>query len=154
MTRESHPRPRWLIPQWPAPATVRALCTLREGGVSDGAYASLNLATHVGDDPAAVLRNRTLVRESAQLPAEPTWLNQVHGIDVWEGTAAQTPPEADASVARRSNEIQNGVMLLTRARGSRCSAPTSGRQSPRASQTMKSAAIFCRNAWAGCSVGW
>lgn len=40
---------------------VRAVVTTRAGGTSAGAYDSLNLGDHVGDDPAAVLRNRDLV---------------------------------------------------------------------------------------------
>jgi YfiH family protein len=35
-----------------------AVVTTRHGGVSTGAYGSLNLAGHVGDDPAAVTENR------------------------------------------------------------------------------------------------
>ncbi len=35
-----------------------ALVTTRDGGVSEGPYASLNLALHVGDDPSCVLENR------------------------------------------------------------------------------------------------
>ncbi len=46
----------WLTPHWPAPAAVRALSTLRSGGVSVAPYASFNLGAHVGDEPAAVAR--------------------------------------------------------------------------------------------------
>ncbi|MCX7172110.1 MAG: laccase domain-containing protein, partial [Proteobacteria bacterium] len=44
----------WITPDWAAPPAVHALVTTRAGGVSLGAYAGLNLAEHVGDDPAAV----------------------------------------------------------------------------------------------------
>jgi hypothetical protein len=37
---------------------VTAVVTTRHGGVSQGAYASLNLGGHVGDDPEAVAENR------------------------------------------------------------------------------------------------
>lgn len=37
---------------------VTAVITTRHGGVSSGAYASLNLGDHVGDDHAAVVENR------------------------------------------------------------------------------------------------
>ena len=40
----------FIVPNWPAPARVRAASTLRGGGVSQGPYASLNLGTAVGDD--------------------------------------------------------------------------------------------------------
>jgi YfiH family protein len=94
----------WLTPHWDVPAHVRAISTLRAGGgVSTGAYASLNLAQHVGDDPAHVRANRAWLREAAQLPQEPLWLEQVHGIDVAVNSASRStvagPPRADAAVA-------------------------------------------------------
>lgn len=94
----------WIVPDWPAPASVRALMTTRGGGVSQGPYASLNPATHVGDDPAAVAENRRRLR--AGLPGEPLWLNQVHGVAV-AGFAenASSLPTADASVARRPGQV-------------------------------------------------
>jgi YfiH family protein len=67
----------WLIPDWPAPASVRAVCTTREGGVSSGHYASLNLGGHVGDDAAMVEANRQLLRKA--INAHPVFLEQVHG---------------------------------------------------------------------------
>jgi len=84
-----------ILPDWPAPANVRACTTTRQGGVSVGAYASLNLGDHVGDDPAHVTENRARLRRVLALPAEPLWLTQVHGIAVAEGQGGC----ADASVA-------------------------------------------------------
>jgi len=69
-------------PDWPAPAQVRAVFTLRRGGVSRPPYDSLNLGLHTGDDPAAVIENRRRVREALRLPREPAWLTQVHGTVV------------------------------------------------------------------------
>jgi YfiH family protein len=69
-------------PDWPAPPRVRALTTTRDGGVSTGAWASLNLGLHVGDDPASVRANRRRLVAAANLPAEPIWLEQVHGTHV------------------------------------------------------------------------
>jgi YfiH family protein len=74
--------PSFLSPDWPAPAAVHAVVTTRGGGVSHGPYASLNLATHVGDEPSAVAANRARLREALALPAEPAWLEQVHGTRV------------------------------------------------------------------------
>lgn len=89
----------WLRPDWPAPEHVRALVTTRKGGVSRGAYASLNLGAHVGDDPAAVAENRRRLVEAATLPAEPTWLSQVHGLGVAKLSADSRPGiEADAAM--------------------------------------------------------
>ncbi len=74
--------PEWLVPDWPVPAGVRAVMTTRRGGVSVGPYASFNLATHVGDDVSAVTANRHRLRHALGLPAEPAWLEQVHGTTV------------------------------------------------------------------------
>ena len=90
---------------WPAPARVRTLVTTRDGGVSLAPYASLNLGQHVGDDPAAVAENRARLR--ACLPAEPFWLNQVHGIGVQEACAdaPDVPPDADAGLTRQPGVV-------------------------------------------------
>jgi YfiH family protein len=69
-------------------------------------YASLNLGSHVGDEPAAVLRNRLLLEQDAALPATPAWLNQVHGTAVldlskWQGELAT----ADAAVSRQVGQV-------------------------------------------------
>ena len=92
-----------VIPDWPAPANVRALQTTRAGGVSVGAYAALNLGDHVGDDPAAVARNRALLR--ATLPADPVWLKQVHGNSVADADHAIGVAEADAALARKPGKV-------------------------------------------------
>ena len=83
-----------LIPDWPAPARVRALITTRAGGVSAPPYAALNLGTHVGDEPAAVAENRRRLAE--HLPAEPVWLDQVHGVSVYH---ADSRPAFDPATA-------------------------------------------------------
>ena len=70
--------PDLLTPDWPAPPNVRALQTLRPGGCSAAPWDSFNLGDHVGDDPARVAANRAALRR--HLPAEPLWLQQVHGI--------------------------------------------------------------------------
>ena len=89
----------WIAPDWPVPEHVRVLSTLRAGGVSEGPYASLNLAAHVGDRADAVAANRLLLREAAHLPAEPLWLEQVHGIEVVRHEGQAAGPRADAAVA-------------------------------------------------------
>jgi YfiH family protein len=92
--------PGLIIPDWPAPARVKAAATLRTGGVSKGTFASFNLGAHVGDDANAVTENRRLLKAALQLPAEPTWLNQVHGTTVANAMeTAGARPSADASIA-------------------------------------------------------
>lgn len=73
----------WLQPDWPAPASVGALCTTRNGGHSAPPYDSLNLGSHVGDTTADVLRNRTQLKEMLA-PVRPLYLNQIHGTEIVE----------------------------------------------------------------------
>ena len=78
---------------------MRAFVTTRSGGVSEGAYASMNLGLRGGDDPGRVARNRAIVR--GHLPAEPRWMAQVHGTDVahLDRLEEGQVPSADAAVA-------------------------------------------------------
>jgi purine-nucleoside/S-methyl-5'-thioadenosine phosphorylase / adenosine deaminase len=104
-------KPVWIEPDWPAPAGVRALSTLRGGGVSAAPYASLNLGAHVGDAPEAVAENRRALVAAAGLPAEPAWLAQVHGVEVVDLDAvghagiSGSPPRADAAFTRRTGRV-------------------------------------------------
>ncbi|RJG06278.1 peptidoglycan editing factor PgeF [Noviherbaspirillum cavernae] len=93
-----------IVPDWvDVPANVAAFSTLRRGGVSHAPYddvagsGGMNLGTHVGDNPDDVRLNRALLR--TLLPAEPAWLNQVHGITVVDAATAAGSPDADASIA-------------------------------------------------------
>ena len=70
----------WIVPGWPAPGSVRAVCTTRQGGVSLPPYDSLNLGDHVGDDAGAVERNRAVLK--AAIGSRPVFLRQVHGSAV------------------------------------------------------------------------
>ena len=97
------PHPDWIVPDWPAPAGVKALITTRAGGVSQGPYASFNLGLRTGDDPRAVAANRD--RLNALLPQQPRWLRQVHGAGVVEADALTDVPEADAAIARRPGTV-------------------------------------------------
>ena len=99
-----------LIPKWHAlPDKVGALSTLRSGGCSLTPYddgsgkGGVNLGLHVGDDPAKVLHNRSLLR--SYLPAEPAWLTQVHGNLVLDASEVQGVPQADASFTTQSGVV-------------------------------------------------
>lgn len=92
-----------LKPDWSAPDRVRALSTTRAGGVSGRPWDSLNLGSHVEDNPDNVQQNRLRLAESADLTSERIgWLNQVHGTDVVELTPDNVGQiaEADASYTR------------------------------------------------------
>ena len=98
--------PAWIEADWPAPPGVRAVSTLRTGGASQGVYASFNLGSHVGDAPENVAVNRRLLRQSLGLPAEPFWLNQVHGKAVIPAQReAGLPPDADASFSDEAGVV-------------------------------------------------
>ncbi|WP_263223936.1 peptidoglycan editing factor PgeF [Pseudomonas alabamensis] len=87
-----------LLPDWPAPASVRACVTTREGGVSRPPYDTFNLGDHVGDDPVAVAENRR--RLSDAFAIQPAWLKQVHGVVVADADPGRVD-EADASWTER-----------------------------------------------------
>ncbi|QAX86966.1 peptidoglycan editing factor PgeF [Pseudomonas sp. DTU12.3] len=70
----------WLTPDWPAPASVKACVSTREGGVSEAPFDSLNLGDHVDDRPEAVAENRRRLTDHFSI--QPAWLQQVHGIAV------------------------------------------------------------------------
>jgi YfiH family protein len=89
-----------LEPDWPAPAGVNAAVTTRTGGVSQGDFASLNLADHVNDAPDAVDENRKLLQQHLQLTAKPAWLQQVHGAEVVQADGIHTQTQADAAWTR------------------------------------------------------
>jgi YfiH family protein len=93
----------WLIPDWPAPAGVHAVCSTRAGGVSCAPYDSLNLGDHVGDDPVHVAANRVIFQQA--IGAQPVFLNQVHSTQVLQLDAA-TP---HASVADACLTDQPGL---------------------------------------------
>ena len=78
-----------IVPEWPAPSSVRALVTTRASGdMARGSPARAGLQTHV--------------------PADPVWLRQVHGTAVADADAPRTgnqEPVADASFARKRGTV-------------------------------------------------
>lgn len=90
----------FIRPDWPAPASVFALCTTRSGGSSLPPYDSFNIAHHVGDDPESVAANRSLLADALPLEHSIQWLEQVHGVKVVEACNAGEGdgyPVADAA---------------------------------------------------------
>ena len=53
--------------------------SLREGGVSQGPFSSLNLSVSVGDDESAVRENHARLLGAAGLEAPVVTAHQVHG---------------------------------------------------------------------------
>lgn len=93
----------WIAPDWPAPPSIRAIITTRNGGVSRGAYASFNLGLRCDDDPAAVAANRARLQQ--HLPQPPKWLHQIHGATVADADTLGDETDADASVARNAGTV-------------------------------------------------
>lgn len=79
------------------------MSTTRCGGLSLAPWHGFNLASHVGDDPRAVAANRVLLRR--ELPAEPVWLEQVHGTRCVEAAPRVSGAQADASFTRRRGTV-------------------------------------------------
>ena len=117
-------RNEWEIipPDWPAPARVRSAFTLRTGGVSVSPYDSLNLGAHVGDAGDAVAENRRRVRERLGLPAEPVWLQQVHGIEVADLDVRQPGVPQPGAVASEREGLSGGSSVSPRAEPPRADA--------------------------------
>jgi YfiH family protein len=90
---------------WRTPPGVCAAFTTRVGGVSAPPWDSFNIGAHVGDDTAAVVANRARLRAALALPAEPAWLEQVHGTAVSNLDAPSPARQADAAVTRERGRV-------------------------------------------------
>ncbi len=128
---DSELNPDWLVPDWPAPARVHALCTTRAGGCSQAPFDSFNLGTHVGDRATDVAANRAALRQA--IGAQPVFLSQVHRTRVVTLSAASPPDcEADGCVTEQSGMACTIMVadclpvLLTNRQGSAVAAAHAG----------------------------
>lgn len=95
-----------IVPEWPLPEGVAACSSTRVGGVSQGAWDSLNLGAHCGDNPEHVDENRERMFAAGKLPSKPIWLEQVHGKDVLHLTREPyASKRADASYSNTSGTV-------------------------------------------------
>ncbi len=101
--------PDWLVPDWPAPARVRAVFTTRNGGVSKPPFDSMNLGRPSGDDVAAVDVNRG--RLQTALGVQPIYLSQVHGVTTVELREFSEPGVLEADACTSATE---GVVCTIR----------------------------------------
>ena len=84
----------WIVPDWPAPATVRAVVTTR--GDSAAPFGDFNLALHVADGSRRVQANRDELQRLLAVN-QLQWLQQVHGASVISlPCSTAVTPEADA----------------------------------------------------------
>jgi len=95
-----------VLEPWREPGLVAGFVG-RKGGVSEGAFASMNLSDLIGDDPGAVAENWRRLRASLALNLTFARLVQVHGIEVITVTRdnAVERPRADAMVTREPGVI-------------------------------------------------
>jgi polyphenol oxidase len=103
-------RSGFIHPDWAAPSCVRAMMTVRRGGVSTGPYGvppagdgGMNVGFGSGDAPESVRENRLRLRRA--LPGEPRWLKQVHGALVVDAERVEDPVAADASFTSRPGVV-------------------------------------------------
>ena len=90
---------------WEAPKNIVAFSTTRLHGNSPTPYASLNLGDHCGDNTNNVHHNRQRLMTDQQLPAEPTWLRQVHGNKAVKINRDSPIYTADASYTTHTNTL-------------------------------------------------
>ncbi len=85
--------------RWSGVAGVTAAFSGRRGGVSEGAYASLNLGLRSGDDPGRVAENRRrFCAAGAAEPARTSSCHQFHSAIVQEADADPDRPFDDTAV--------------------------------------------------------
>ena len=114
-----------------ATSDVRFAFTERTGGVSEDVYSSLNLGSHVGDDPFAVQENRRRALEAmGAIECEHNLLvpNQVHGdhivtvtsngADDLEAVREQIAEGCDAIVCTAHDVPVLALLCRLRSRGS------------------------------------
>ena len=84
--------------------------TLRSGGKSLPPYDSLNLATHVNDNPTAVEQNRQLLFEALGFPHVPVIVpNQVHGTNLV--SVQETAPEQWQDYQLLAKQGADGIIV-------------------------------------------
>ena len=120
-----------IIPDWDAPEHITAVCSTRHGGDSTGPFSSLNLATHVEDDPELVRRNRQHFKQRLGLPHQPQWLEQTHSTRVID-LDKDSSRDGDAAHTRKARRVAVVMtadclpVLFTDAAGSEVAAAHAG----------------------------
>lgn len=92
----------------------------RKGGSSEPPYASLDLAAHVGDDPAVVDANRMVLLHAlgiGHLAGRLTSAEQVHGLRVAEVSAAEAGMGASVRAGDMRPPVPATDALVTRVAG-------------------------------------
>ena len=100
-----------------APQGVEVAFSTRDGGVSEGPYASLNLGILTEDDPGRVVENRRRLCDAVGIASErATMAFQVHGTRITEArpTGVVTPgTDYEQCDGLWTDEPGQGLMLVT-----------------------------------------
>ncbi len=132
----------FLPADWPAPPGVSAGTTPRDGpGVSLPPFDRFNLGEHCGDAPSAVSANRAALRRMLDLPGEPHWLRQVHGIGVVRVEGAAEPARSRVQLEPRVHSI-HGWLPPEAAQRSKL------RSTPECTSAVEPSLLGCRSAQA------
>jgi purine-nucleoside/S-methyl-5'-thioadenosine phosphorylase / adenosine deaminase len=95
--------------RWDAPGPYEVVFSTRMGGVSNGAYASLNLGLLSGDDRELVQENRRRLYEAAGAhPERVSWPRQVHG-----GAVVRAGTRGEEADAIWTDDAGGAVMVVT-----------------------------------------
>jgi YfiH family protein len=89
---------------------ARAVFTTRRGGFSTGPYESLNLGRLTDDRPEDVEWNRAALE--AELPAELSYIRQVHGTTVRRVSTPTRPPELPEADGQATVRPEVAVMVM------------------------------------------
>ncbi len=146
----------FLLPDWPAPASIRAYTTTRCGGDSVLPWDGFNLADYVGDDPDHVAANRQALTDLIGLPSEPYWLDQTHGtavsrLDTRAADAAYTAHPGKVCVVLSADCLP---VLLTNQAGDQVAAVHAGWRGLAAGILEASVAAFHPTDGAGELMAW
>jgi len=101
------------LDSFPAERLIHGFST-RQGGVSAPPWDALNMALHVGDDPAAVRENRTRYLRALGLSLDNVCtLRQVHGTEI----VRALPSDAGRGAFDNTDALADADALITDARG-------------------------------------
>jgi YfiH family protein len=90
--------PKYILPDWPAPAHIKAYSTTRLNG-------PLGIPRHITPGQNTVKMNRELLKNELALPNEPAWLKQIHSNQVVLAETVDSQTQADASFTSQPNIV-------------------------------------------------
>lgn len=102
------PNDNYLIPNWPAPANIKAYTTTRNGGYSQGPFNSFNFGYKGSDAIDNVAQNYAKMHTELELPREPVLLYQIHSNIVLPISTIEDVPQftaADGTITALTNTV-------------------------------------------------